>query len=104
MRDLRLRKKFFLTIGRYDAACAAKTLIGAWHTSRRMHEATTRDCLFGCANKKDELDHYSICDVLRGMFCGLPHLAHIEGECLFGGHSERALLRSARGYQLYSNK
>ena len=41
-----------------------KTWANAWTTSTRMHEATRRECLFGCADASDALSHYVVCPSL----------------------------------------
>ena len=41
--------------------CNVKTWLGGWTTSRRMHEASALQCVFGCYNCEDAWTHYVKC-------------------------------------------
>jgi len=44
--------------------CWIKTIIGGWTTSTRMHEQVSLNCIFGCCECIDCMNHYLICPVL----------------------------------------
>ena len=56
-------------------------------------------CFLGCLDKQDDLAHYGECVMLREVFDHVSPPAC--NERLFGGNSEAALCRAARGFQLY---
>jgi len=41
--------------------CLFKTWVGGWTTSIRMHEEKRLNCIFGCTDEPDSLDHYLRC-------------------------------------------
>ena len=93
--------RFCRQIGKFNAASAMKTATGAWHTSKRMHEEAVVACLLGCGGE-DSLAHYSICVKMREVFADVSGLAPSETECLFHMESKKAVVRCARGFQVYS--
>ena len=77
-----------------------KTLVGAWHTSRRMHEDPIRSCLLECGGE-DSLEHYTGCKIWRKLFNECPALAMKPSESVFHFGSVPGIIRGARGYQTY---
>ena len=49
--------------------CLFKTYIGGWTTSSRMHESVVQDCLFGCSDCCDNINHYLQCSPLWQIAC-----------------------------------
>ena len=41
-----------------------KTLTNSWCTSSRFHEEKRLECIFGCEDRDDSLEHYLDCGVL----------------------------------------
>ncbi len=85
--------------GKYNCASGIKTLVGGWHSSRRMHEDPVQLCLLGCGGQ-DSLDHYSSCERWRALFAERPELEPLEGESLFDAGSVVGLARCARGHHM----
>ena len=59
-----------------------KTWLNGWATSHRMHEDHALDCLFGCKDAADSMNHYVFC----------PHLFAFQ-KFLFQGISDDPLVR-----------
>ena len=59
-----------------------KTWLNGWATSHRMHEDPMLDCILGCKNAPDSMNHYVFC----------PHLFAFQ-RFLFGNISEDPLIR-----------
>jgi len=51
-------------VKQHSAFSLFRTLVGAWTTSHRMHEATRLPCIFGCSGERDDLSHYLFCSPL----------------------------------------
>ena len=99
--DVAAAVHLFKQLGRFNCASAIKTAIGAWHTSRRMHEDPILRCLLGCGGE-DSLLRSATCAALRALFCEIPALAPEPPECLFHFGSAPAVVRCARWFQLYA--
>ena len=48
----------------YVGMCILKTYIGGWTTSSRMHERIIRNCLLGCNDCADNINHHLQCSPL----------------------------------------
>lgn len=53
--------EFHKTVDSYCSVCWLKTICNGWATTYRMHEPTKLDCVFGCADARDQLQHYLLC-------------------------------------------
>ena len=49
--------------------CILETYIGGWTTSSRMHERKVRNCLLGCTDCADNINHYIQCSPLWQIAC-----------------------------------
>ena len=45
----------------HSAMCVIKTFTNSWPTTARYHHDTVLQCIFGCGNRCDELEHYLQC-------------------------------------------
>ena len=75
------------------ATIRLKTWVNAWVTSRRMHEETQLDCLFGCRGCTDTTAQYLQCrrlwrSVLWSRGASFLHASLLERACL--AHPTRA--------------
>ena len=64
-RQRRLLEIVFSRFPIHVSMCCLKSLIGSWHTDRRLHETDARGCLFGCPHQRDDLNHYTCCPALH---------------------------------------
>ena len=48
-------------VKQHTSMCCFKTILGGWTTSARMHEPVKLQCIFGCRDELDCMNHYLLC-------------------------------------------
>ena len=94
-------------VGKGVVLCLLKTWANSWSTTFRYHEAVSWPCIWGCEDKKDELEHYICCTHFWSGILAVtrndPALIHVDSLCKLCLVNPSSLWASlmAVGYQTY---